>query len=560
LNKYIKYFFLSLILAGISYFFIIRIHKSNKKDKSEITNFLTFSHKQGFYRKPFELTISSISPTDTVYYTLDGSVPTKNSFIYKFSVKIDYRYNDPNIISNIPTTPDNYTGIQKWHPPLGKIFKATIVRAASVRNKNLSSKVYTLIFFVDTNIYSRYSMPIVSLITDADNFFSYDKGIYVTCKYYDKTNPNYTGNYSQRGSNWERPVNIAFLKKNGAVTFSQDAGIRIHGTSSRKHTQKRLRLYARKKYGNQYFNYKIFPQKNKNKFKRLILANFPTFKDVLIYSIIKDLNIDMPDYRPVIVFINGEYWGIHVIRDQLDKYYLASKYNIDKNNIVILGGNSLIKQETDKQYNNLIKFVENNNLKIPKNYQYVKNQIDIDCYIDHQIVRIYTNYYGTHNNKLWRPKTQNGKWRWFLYDMDKVFSNSNNNLLKQLVSEKDIDPAILLFRNLLKNKEFKNQFIDRFIFLMNTTFQKDTVLNKINELEKLYEPEIKEHFDRWYNNIDAKEFIGLSKTNIDTVNSVDDILFYYISQLKDFAGKRPYYMKKFIMEEFNLNKFDYNNK
>jgi len=559
LNKFIKYFLLSLILAGIIYFFVIRIHRTNNKHRNEITNFLRFSQKQGFYTEPFELTISSISPTDTVYYTLDGSIPTKKSFVYSSPVKINYRYSDSNIISNIPTTRDICTDMQKWHPPLGKVFKATVVRAASVKNKNLSSKVYTLTFFVDTNIYSRYSMPIISLVTDADNFFSYDKGIYVSGKYYDKNNPMKTGNYSQRGNNWERPVNIAFFIKNGAVAFSQDAGIRIHGTSSRKHAQKRLRLYARKQYGNKFFNYKILKKKNKNKFKRFILGDFSKYKDVLVYNIVKDLNLDIPDYRPVIVFLNGEYWGIHVIRDRLDEYYLVSKYNIDKNNITILTGDDLIKQ-TDRQYNDIIKFIKNNNLKIPKNYQYVKTKIDIDCYIDHQIVKIYFNYYGTHNDKLWRPKTQNAKWRWFLYDMDRSFSSSNNNLLKLLTSDKNTDPAILLFRSLLKNKEFKNQFIDRFALLMNTIFQKDTVLNKIDELEKLYEPEIKEHFNRWYNEVDVKKSISISKINTDTVNPVADISFYYIAQLKDFAIKRPYYMKKFIMEEFNINDFDYNDK
>ncbi len=571
MNKFIKYFLLSLILACIISFFIIRIHKFNNKTKNEITNSLTFSHKQGFYTKPFELTISSvIFPTDTIYYTLDGSVPTKNSFTYSSPVKIDYRYNDTNVISNISTASDAVLKKNPFLKPFADsiVFKATIIRAVTYRDNIPTSKVYTYTFFVDSVIYSKYSLPIISLITDANNLFDYDKGIYVPGKYYDKTNPIWTGNHFQKGKQWERLVNITFFEKNGDIAFSQDAGIRINGLGTRRYPFKPFRLYARNEYGNKYFNYKLFPQKEQNIFKRFVLRTAMGseeigFKDALIHNIVRNLNLDIQDSRPVIVFLNGEYWGLYKVRDYLDEYYLSLKYNIDKDKFDILTGINtiIVKQGSREHYDNLINFIKKNNLSSLENYEYVKTQMNIKNFIDYQITNIYFNnmdWLGQENNaKFWRPQTTDAKWRWFLCDLDDACMlkyNYDFNLLGYVIdnSKHHTDMSTFLIRNLLKNDEFKNQFINRFIFLMNTTFYPDTVLNKIDEFEKKYEPEVEKNFNRWFK-IDSRTLSMLSKQYLDT-NYVSFTVFWHNvinKSLKDFAVNRPYYMKKFLIKEFN---------
>ena len=68
-------------------------------------------------------------------------------------------------------------------------------------------------------------MPIVSLVTDVDNLFDHNLGIYVPGENYNIDDPAWTGNYFQRGNLWERPVHIEYFEKDGSLGFAQDAGI-----------------------------------------------------------------------------------------------------------------------------------------------------------------------------------------------------------------------------------------------------------------------------------------------------------------------------------------------
>jgi len=79
---------------------------------------------------------------------------------------------------------------------------------------------------------TRYTLPVISIVTDYDNFFDKSTGIYVN------------GNYENRGKEWERPVHIEYFETDGKLGFSMDMGLRIHGGYTRKYPQKSFRLYA----------------------------------------------------------------------------------------------------------------------------------------------------------------------------------------------------------------------------------------------------------------------------------------------------------------------------
>ena len=61
-------------------------------------------------------------------------------------------------------------------------------------------------------------------------------------------------------------------------------------------------------------------------------------------------------------------------------------------------------------------------MTIAANYEYVKSQIDIDNFIINNVIQIYGDNqdWPGNNNKYW--KSDGGKWRWILYDLDFSFA------------------------------------------------------------------------------------------------------------------------------------------
>jgi hypothetical protein len=73
-----------------------------------------------------------------------------------------------------------------------------------------------------------HDLPVVSIITDPSNLFDEEKGIYVPGKLFDSTNPERSGNYHQRGSDWERKAIMEYFE-NGKLVYRTEVGLRIHG-------------------------------------------------------------------------------------------------------------------------------------------------------------------------------------------------------------------------------------------------------------------------------------------------------------------------------------------
>ena len=390
-------------------------------------------------------------------------------------------------------------------------------------------------------------MPIISLVTDIDNLFDFNKGIYAKGINYNTDNPAWTGNYFQKGELWERPVHIEYFEKNGNLGFSQNAGMRIHGGKTRQGAQKSFKLYARDDYGKKYFDYSLMPHRPHNKYKRFLLqTTFGSWgkaiiTDVLSHEIAKDIGLDYLDYRPVVVFINGEYWGIQTIRDKIDERYIAYSNNLNKDSVEIRGFYNL-------PYLYLKIFIESNDLSIPENYEYVKTKLDINNFIDYHIVEMYLKNFDWPANNIdaWKEKNDNGKWRWLFYDIDAALGDYNYNMFQHM-SAKDssvVWPNSLastsLFRNMIKNEEFKDQFINRYAELLNNDFQQDSLIKKMNKLVELYEPEMPRHISRW--------------NYLESVSSWKDILD---RRIVTFTKQRPCVVEKNLMEFFDISTFDF---
>ena len=524
-------------------------------DSNIICNQISFSEEGGFYISPFSLILTSLFG-DTIFYTLDGSDPTDSSLYYSEPILLNYKYSIPNNISEIPTSPpQSLIGYKAWESPLGIIDKASIVRCASFKNGKRTSKIYTQTYFIDSTIKSKYDIPVISLVTEEKNLFDYDTGIYVPGKYYDVDDPNWTGNYFERGINWEKDVHIEYFSSIGIKYISQNAGLRIHGARSRQCAQKSLRLYAREEYGEKYFNYRLLPHRSNKKYCKFVLQSTmgmstgnTVIKDVLANEIVRYLNLEFQDYQPVVVFLNGEYWGIHTIRDVIDENYISYLYNIDEDSVDLISTGRRVYAGSSRHYSKLLSFIDSNDMSNKSNYDYIKSQIDVDNYIDYQIAELFlVNIdWPANNTRLWRPQTSNGKWRWILFDLGYGFHDYSYNMLVRstnddtATTQRNPPYSTYLFRKLLKNDEFVDQFINRYEELLNNDFSSSQTINKLDFVKQLYSNEIPRHAIRWNAPEDFKDWIN-------------DCNYYLLS----FLEKRPCGAEKNIIDFFNLSDFGY---
>lgn len=501
------------------------------------------SKESGFYDKEFELEIAENSEENTIYYTLDGSEPTLNSPVYEEPIQIE--------------TKDDNT--------------MTVVRAKALSENNTMSETITKSYFVNENMDERFDLPVFSLVTDPDNLFDEEIGIY--------TDENATN----RGSDWERPVHLDFFETGGNLALEQELGVRIHGGASRGYVQKSLRLYAKSEYDTEnYMAYDFFNGLEKmngegtlTEFKRLLLRNSGNdwsqtmFNDGLMQSLVEPFGtVDTQAYRPAIVFLNGEYYGVQNIRERFDEYYLKTHYNIDKNDLAILeydgslyrGGNS-----DTYHYRNMIKYIQENGLEKEKNFKYIQTLMDTENFRDYFAAEIFFgNRDWPHNNiKFWRKTTDNyekdapygqdGRWRWLLFDTDHGFYYSDepfgakpypinhlHNTIDYVMDEYDGRTGTqtwpnFLFRSLMSNQEFKNDFLNRMNDLMNSYFSEKVTSQKIDEMSQDLENEIPHQIDRW-----------------GAIESVDEWKMF-IDNKYTFSKERPKTLRGFIMDEFDID-------
>ena len=488
---------------------------------------IAFSHDGGEFSGQ-SISINGAEADEQIRYTLDATVPTESSTVYSTPITIS----------------DN-----------------TVIRAKIFKANHIPSRTESRTYITNTD----HSLPIVTLVSDPDNFFNVDQGLYVygpEGNYDPYILPFFGANF---WNDWERDVHFSFYEPNGELGVALDAGVKIFGNWSRGNDQRSMSIFARGRYGFSDIEYPIFPQLDYDKFEAIVLRSSgndwmrTNIKDVIATSLMDGSGIETQAYRSSIVYLNGEYWGLYNIREKVNEHFLDDKINVTKSEINILERNGEIVEGTNQTYNELIEFVTNNSLANSANYDVVADQVDIDNLIAYQVAQIYldnTDWPGN-NIKFWNsPET---KWRWILYDTDFSFGRpwdappfyDNDTLSFALYAFGPGWPnppwSTLLMRRLIENTEFKNQFINRFADESNTRFKADSVRQHVEQVAASVAPEIPQHFEywsRWENRSVYWQNQFMLSTYDEWVAEVDKI--------KEFTDNRIPYLTDHFKNYFNI--------
>ncbi len=506
-----------------------------------------FTLAPGFYTGT--QTVSITSPKNaTVYYTLDGSTPDSGSNVY--------------------------TG------PL-TVSETTVVRAVAEAEGYLASEVITGGYFIDVS----HTVDVISIVTDPANLWDNNTGIYALGNDVSLSDPALTGAKYLTGDqsgvfsldkaedlgaamtavdsanfmtkDMEVPANFSFYI-DGKEVFSQNIGLQLFGSYSRYEVQKSFAIYARGKYGETEMAYPFFDNREFTSYRSLVArqsgndCKYSRIRDIFVTSLMEKGSgdsgrVEVQAFRQCVLYLNGKYWGIYNLREKPSKYYAAARdYSPNPaEDIDFLKGNAgdgQVLNGSNADYKALEDFMDNNDINIDKNYEYVKSQMDVYNFMDWLIAEVYFYNSDDGNRKFYRVNTGDGKWHWILYDMDwSMWITSNDVRYKGNKLAKVLNPngtgqgnafSTSIARGLMENDAWREEFIERYAYYINEVFAPELSVPYMQELANNVASEVQHECDifNWSNNFDTQ-----------------------IKMIQTFLEERPYYAKLHLQEELGIS-------
>ena len=487
-----------------------------------------FSVPEGIYEQSFELEINAPSNYD-IFYTTDGSIPTMRSRKYQKQIHVDPKTNLNSDILYIATS-------LVWHPPVGEQSHSTVIRARCFKAGVGYGKVKNVVYSVP-DIGQHIGFHVIHILIESDSLFSPTKGIYVLGeKYYSKKamveinqQPSsqdwiyYPANYHQRGQKWTRPATFILMDLSGKTLFEQDINLCINGMGSRAFAEKSLRIMPDNR-TDTVIRYPFFDELPDSSYKRILLRNsgndilYTLFQDALVHQLTNGTEVDLQAYTPAVVYINGNYWGIHNICEKQDEHYLAAKYDVPLQNISIVNYFEYFDRHYTMNYGpesslesfeQLLTFIRQNSLADHAAYHTVCMQIDADNFIEYMILQtFFANLDWPGNNVrfyrfdqpselMQKDGIEAGKWRWLFYDLDNSMRETSINTFERLRNEYAHNPIAQIFFGFMENTEFKEKFIARYEYLVKTQLTSEKMLEQINIFEARYRQEVERQIARW---------------------------------------------------------------
>jgi hypothetical protein len=490
-----------------------------------------FSSKSGFYASALNITLTSIEGA-IIRYTTNGSEPILTSDIYTGAINIEL---------------------------------TTCIRAKAFKDGLLESEINTHTFFIGVS----KSLPVISLVTNNENLFSDTAGIYVI-----GTNGIRAGCSStpmNLNQNWERAVNVELFDEQGNVQINQLAGIRIFGGCSRqRYPIKSFEVFARRMYGKGSFDFKLFKTENITRFESFLIRSssddqmFTMFRDGLGHTLVSDLKVETQAYQPAVVYINGQYWGIHNIREKYNEAYFEEHYGVAENNLNVIKNNPSSSDNVETgiatHYLNMLAYLSAHATDY-NIYEYMNTQMDIESFIDYMASQIYLSAddWPGNNIRYWRANTgKYNRWRWVCYDMDQVVRSNNTRWNSILLATTPYNGnswpnppwSVVLFNNLLKGSKFRNEFLQRITFLMNTSFSPEHIIHLVDSIQDNISDEMPYHIQRWGGKLVADPLreswiLPLPRSMEEWEN--------YVQVMRNFAVSRPDTAVNMLRRYFKLS-------
>ncbi len=346
----------------------------------------------GFYNGTRVVHINNVDDEATLHYTLDGTNPSAFSQLYSGPIIVD---------------------------------ATTVVKAAAfpTNDELLPGKMAFATYFIDET----FSLPVFSVA--ANTVIELANG---------------TGELIPIGS-------LEYFDKEGTLQAVAFGSLNRHGQDSWVLPHRSLDYFCRDEMGyEKAVNYPMFSYSERDEYQKFMFRNsgddnYPAddepshigsthIRDEYVQELSRtgDMKLDTRAVERVILFLNGQYWGVYGMRERpVDHDYTKEYYDQGKYDIHYLS----TWGTTEAEYGGLAAFTDwfeirdfilENDMSIEENYDYARSRLRMISLSDYMLANLNTvaadwlNY----NTGWWRgldPEGDHKKWGYILWDLDATF-------------------------------------------------------------------------------------------------------------------------------------------
>ncbi len=460
---------------------------------SSFTSSPVFSDNALYHTDSFQLSISSLTPGARIYYTTDGSKPTTDSSLYSGPLTIS---------------------------------KNTPVKAIAVGEGMLPSDTAAATFLFE----EPHTLPVVCLTIDSVSF----EEVYSVTDRWEKV---------------EREGFCEYYEADGLLGTQFPCGLRVNGASTLTMRQKSLSIFLRGGYGQNSTSYQFFPGNDVTEYTSIAVRNSgqdaskARLRDSFYSKCVAGLNLDYIQTRPVIVYINGQYWGLYDLNENQNEDYLTTHFGVDPNTVNIIRRNETPLAGSRTDFYRVRKYGLEEDTSLDSKYQEFIQWVDVDYFMDYLIAQSYFANGDMFNQKYWRTEDYTVKWRPIYYDLDLALGSSSptRNILPNYFNPEGIpsqDGSLTnmdLYVGLRKNAGWCQAFGERYVYVALNYFNPERVIGILDEMVSIMEPEMSRHIKRWGTPSSMSEW----KSNV--------------KDLRDCLEKRQSHALTYLQREFGFS-------
>ncbi len=539
----------------------------------KLSDYLYVSHRPGYHTS--ELTLKYFTPYNdaTVYYTTNKTAATVNSNIFTRSDSIKITLNQrgntlattPLMVSVIPHTGGNanvhgsYVNNYYNKNSYPMISVGTVINLIVVRKGEIVFST-TNTYIAESNKPEYGDYPIIALYMNFEDWMG-STGI--------------QGMYNSYTQDIIKRVNLEYFENGDG--FSVNSQVKIGGGWSIGWPQRTMHLnFSKDENGNKQesIKFEMFGEDTLTEDGEDFLDKFTRFRlhnggschdgangsanvnDALIHELCKNVtNVSTTEYRPAIVYLNGEYWGYYLMREHYSNDFYKYNYDVPESAVQYVDHRGTPQNNIYNRYyledgdidtftpflEEMYTYIGHSSTKTNadgtttvvsapgKDFhdeavynEFISKYIDVDSFIDYVLIEAYCDNWDCmtngNNYRMWRvdptnPKVDptnpycDGKLRFSLHDLDMALSqayNANNRLVSVANASKYINSTQGgsyqvndLLAALMKSDLFRARLLERLEYIAKTVFEPTRVAKKLDEMHAELAPIYDDSKARW---------------------------------------------------------------